>query len=68
MNIDIRENIYSNLKNESIEEIINIINESVITKDEIVLPGLGVILELVWNNLKKEEKEHIAYIIREKLR
>lgn len=68
MNIDIRENIYSNLRNESKEEIINIINESVITKDEIVLPGLGVILELVWNNLKKEEKDHIAYIIKEKLR
>jgi len=36
-------------------------------KDELVLPGLGVVLELFWENLIKEEKEKIASIILEKI-
>lgn len=68
MNLDIRENIYTNLKDEDENEIINTINESVITNDEIILPGLGVILELFWNNLNDTEKLKIASIVREKIR
>lgn len=68
MNLDIRENIYTNLKDEDENEIINTINESVITNDEIILPGLGVILELFWNNLNDTEKLKIANIVREKIR
>ena len=53
MNIDIRKNV---------------INNAVLTKkDELVLPGLGVVLELFWENLIKEEKEKIASIILEKI-
>ena len=68
MNLDIRENIYNNLKDEDENEIINTINESVISNDEIILPGLGVILELFWNNLNDDEKRKIANIVKEKIR
>lgn len=68
MNIDIRKNVINNLKNESISSLIEIINNAVLTKkDELVLPGLGVVLELFWENLIKEEKEKIASIILEKI-
>ena len=67
MNIDIRENVINNLKNESIS-LIDTINNAVLTKqDDLVLPGLGVTLELFWESLNKEEKEKIASIILEKI-
>ena len=68
MNIDIRKNVINNLKNESISSLIETINNAVLTKkDVLVLPGLGVVLELFWENLIKEEKEKIASIILEKI-
>ena len=68
MNIDIRENVINNLKNESISSLIDTINNAVLTKkDDLVLPGLGVTLELFWESLNKEEKEKISSIILEKI-
>ena len=67
LNLDIRENVISKIKNDNEEEIINTINESVITNNELVLPGLGVLLELFWNNLKEKEKINIANIIKKNI-
>lgn len=67
MNLDIRLNIKNNLKNEDVNGIISTINESVNTNDELVLPGLGVILELFWNELNQKEKEKIANIVIKKI-
>lgn len=64
MNIDIRENIINKIKKDNEEEIIKTINESVITGDDLVLPGLGVLLELFWNKLSNNEKTNIANIIK----
>ena len=60
--------VINNLKNESISSLIDTINNAVLTKkDDLVLPGLGVTLELFWESLNKEEKEKIASIILEKI-
>jgi len=67
MDLDIRLNIKNNLKNEDVNGIISTINESTNTNDELVLPGLGVILELFWNELNQEEKEKIANIVIKKI-
>lgn len=67
MDLSIRKNVIENIKNDNYEDIITTINESVNTGDEIVLPGLGVILELFWNNLKLEDKEYIAKIIKKNI-
>lgn len=64
MNLDIRKNIIEKIKNDNEEQIIATINESVITNDELVLPGLGVLLELFWNKLDDSEKTSIANIIK----
>lgn len=66
MNIDIRANVIEKIKNDDEQTIINTINESVITNDELVLPGLGVMLELFWNDLNDSEKMNIANIIKKK--
>lgn len=64
MNLDIRKNIIEKIKNDNEEQIVSTINESVITNDELVLPGLGVLLELFWNKLSDSEKTNIANIIK----
>ena len=64
MNLDIRKNIIEKIKNDNEEQIVSTINESVITNDELVLPGLGVLLELFLNKLSDSEKMNIANIIK----
>ncbi len=68
MNINIRENVINKIKNDDNNEIIKTIDESVITGDELVLPGLGVMLELFWNDLTNAQKTNIANIIRNKIK
>ncbi len=67
MNIDIRYNIINNLKDLTKENILDTINSSVESKDELVLPGLGVILELVWKDLSKEEQEKFIKLLKIKM-
>lgn len=64
MSLDIRENVINNIKNDDEKAIIDTINESVVTSDELVLPGLGVMIELFWNKLDYKEKMNIANIIK----
>lgn len=68
MDLDIRKNVIEKIKNDDEKTIIDTLNESVVTGNELVLPGLGVMLEIFWNELKDEEKENIARIIKEKVR
>lgn len=67
MNLDIRRHVINNLKDDK-ENILDIIEESVSINDEMVLPGLGVILELFWNKLSIEDKNKIINIIKENLK
>lgn len=64
MDLDIRKNVISKIKDDDEKAIIATINESVITNDELVLPGLGVMMELFWNDLNDNEKMNIANIIK----
>ena len=64
MNLDIRKNIIEKIKDDNEEQIVSTINESVITNDELVLPGLGVLLELFWNKLSDSEKTNILILLR----
>ena len=63
MNTNIRENVINNIKEENSSSIFQIIEESVNNNDEISLPGMGVLLEIFWNNSTKEEKEKLCIII-----
>lgn len=67
MNIDIRKSIISKIKGDDEKALIDTIDETVISKNELALPGLGVILELFWKNLNLENKQNIARIIKANL-
>lgn len=55
MNISIREHIKKNFKDSSIKEIEESIEESIQSEDEVVLPGMGVLFEILWNNTNNKE-------------
>lgn len=59
MDTDIRKYIKNNLKDSSIEEIEETVISSVTSNDEVVLPGLGVLFEMVWNNINDNDKQKI---------
>lgn len=67
MNIDIRENVIEKISNDDVKGIIDTINEAIITDDELVLPGLGVMIKLFWNDLDQNDKEKIAGFIKKKI-
>lgn len=56
-NIDIRNYIIENFKDDNIDKIKDSIETTIKERDEDALIGLGVLFELLWNNLSVEEKE-----------
>jgi small acid-soluble spore protein I (minor) len=63
MNIDIRKSIIANFKESSKDDIYESIEEAIKDNEEVTLPGLGVFLELLWQNSSKQLKEEIISII-----
>lgn len=68
MDTNIRYYIINNFKGDDFNTLRNAIEESVKEQDELTLPGLGVFLELVWENADQELKNQIIEIIRKRVR
>ena len=62
-NIDIRKYIIDNFKEDNEEKIRDSIETTIKFKDEDALIGLGVLFELLWNNITEEEKNNYIKII-----
>lgn len=62
-NIDIRNYIIENFKEDNQEKIKDSIETTIKFKDEDALIGLGVLFELVWQSSPEEEKEKYLDII-----
>ena len=56
MNINICSHIKKNFKDSSTDDIKNSIEESIKEQDEITLPGLGVLFEILWQNSNNHEE------------
>ena len=66
MNIDIRKHIISNFKDSSVDEIRDSIVSGINSNDEIVLPGLGVLFEILWKNVDDDYKnKDISFIFKD---
>lgn len=68
MNIDIRKNILDNFKDSNLEDIEESIKEAIKDNDEIILPGLGVLFEILWNNSNDNQKNEILQNIYEEIK
>ena len=67
-NIDIRKYIIENFKDDNIEKIRDSIETTIKERDEDALIGLGVLFELLWSKLTKEEKEKSLNNIKESIK
>jgi len=64
MNMSIREHIINNFKGDDYDSLRRAIDESIESKDEVTLPGMGVFFEIVWENADQELKNQILDIIK----
>ena len=67
-NIDIRNYIIENFKDDNIEKIKDSIETTINERNEDALIGLGVLFELLWKKLNQEEKEKNLNNIRESIK
>lgn len=63
MNVNIRDYIKNNFKGASANEIEESITSSIESKEEVVLPGLGVLFEILWQNIENKEKDDILSVL-----
>ena len=67
-NIDIREYILNNFKDDNEEKIRDSIDTTIKFRDEDALIGLGVLFELIWNKASDDEKDNYIKMISESIR
>lgn len=65
--MSIREHIINNFKGDDYDSLKRAIDESIEEKDEITLPGLGVFLEIIWENADQELKNQLIDIIKKRV-
>ena len=65
--INVREYIINNFKNDSTEEIASSIDKSIESKSEDPLIGLGVLFEIMWNYSNNDTKNTILENIKKGL-
>jgi small acid-soluble spore protein I len=65
--MNIKEHIINNFKNDDHKALIEAIEESVESKDEVTLPGLGVFLALIWEGADKELKNNLIDILKQQI-
>lgn len=66
--MDIREYVINNFKDSDEEDIRNSIMESIKDRDEVTLPGLGALFELLWESTGDEMKDKIISTIAKKIK
>lgn len=67
-NIDIRNYIIENFKDDNIEKIKDSIETTISSRDEDALIGLGVLFELLWVKLDEKEKQNSLEYIRQNIK
>lgn len=65
--MSIKEYILNNFKDASTNDIEDAINDSVNSKDEVVLPGLGVLFEVLWENVNDNLKNQLLNILKDNM-
>ena len=57
--MDIRNALLTKLHNSSFNELREILNEGIASKEETILPGLGVLFEKYYNSLNNTQKDEM---------
>lgn len=65
---DIRNYVINNFKNDKKETLRSAIEGSIEEQDEMTLPGMGVFLEIIWQDADKELRNKLLDIIMNRLK
>lgn len=63
MNINLRQAVINNMKGSDSATVTTTIVDAIAVGEEKMLPGLGVLFEVLWKNITPEEKDRLANII-----
>ncbi len=59
MNLNLRNAVISNVAGNSQDELKDTIVDAIQNGEEKMLPGLGVLFEVIWQNASEEEKQEM---------
>lgn len=65
---NIRSHIINNFRGDDVNVLRKAIEESIKEQDEIALPGMGVFLEIIWNDASEQLKAEMLRIIETKVK
>jgi small acid-soluble spore protein I (minor) len=68
MNLNLRNAIIHNVSGNSQDELRDTIVDAIQNGEEKMLPGLGVLFELIWNNSTEEEKQEMLQALEDGLK
>jgi len=68
MDINIREHIINNFRDDNTDVLKRAIEESIKEGDEVTLPGMGVFLEIIWQGASDELKNQMLEVIEKRIR
>ena len=58
--MNLRTAVIQKMQNSSSNDIFKTISDAINSQNEQTLPGLGVLLELYWNNISPSDKQNIC--------
>jgi len=59
MDFNIRGAVIHNIQNMDNSELTGLVEDSIAQGEEKLLPGLGVLFEVIWKNSKPDEQQHM---------
>lgn len=65
MNFDIRGAVINNIHNMNNQELQDLVQDSIRQGDEKLLPGLGVLFEVIWKNSSPAEQSQMISTLKE---
>ena len=68
MDINIREHIINNFRDDNTEVLKRAIEESIKEGDELTLPGMGVFLEIIWQGASDDLKNQMLGVIEKRIK
>ncbi|MCP8617067.1 small acid-soluble spore protein SspI [Salirhabdus salicampi] len=68
MDLDLRKAVLHNISGNSADELEATILDAIQSGEEKLLPGLGVLFEVYWNNADESEKEEVLEILEESVK
>lgn len=67
MQLDLRKAIISNIQGKTEEQLKDMIVTSIQDKEEKTLPGLGVIFEVIWQNIDSDTQDKMVKALSENI-